>query len=301
MRNLKNLLNAAIIINIMVACSSNGKTTSLSTSIFCTGEHIATVTDPKLDEISGIAASTKNKDCFWVNNDSGDKARIFLINTQGQTVATINFTNIHQRDWEDIATATDPNSGLTYIYIAETGDNRAEYDDKYIYKLEEPKIDVEKLNQTLELPVGQKITFQYKDGNRDAETLLVENSTNDIYIVSKREKRIHVYLLPYPQSTTEKLIAKKVQTLHFRKATAGDISDDGREILIKNYDNIYYWERSEGETIAQALAKKPKIIPYTWEPQGESIAWLNDGSAFVTISEKGRENMVPKLYMYRKK
>lgn len=286
---------------LICSCSSNNNIQSTNNSIFCTGEVIATVTDAKLNEISGIAASTTNSGCYWVHNDSGDMARIFLINSDGQLVATINFTGIVARDWEDIATAADPNNGTTYIYISETGDNQAQYPLKYIYKLAEPQIDTHTLNQVITIDSLEKITFQYEDGNRDAETLFVENATGDIYVVSKREKHIGVYILPYPQATQGTLSAHKVQTLPFTQATSGDISDDGCEILIKNYDSIFYWKRDPGETIGQTLAKKPTSIKYEWEPQGESIAWLNNGSAFVTISEMGREGITPKLFIYHKK
>jgi hypothetical protein len=41
--------------------------------------------------------------------------------------------------------------------------------------------------------------FQYPDGSRDAETLLLDPLTKDIYVISKREfEDIRVYRAPYP-------------------------------------------------------------------------------------------------------
>jgi len=61
-----------------------------------------------LNEISGMAASVKNPDCFWVHNDSGDEARLYLINTDGSIVSTVNLVTDHtdNRDWEDIECAS---------------------------------------------------------------------------------------------------------------------------------------------------------------------------------------------------
>lgn len=267
---------------------------------FLPAEKLATVSDPNLNEISGIAASISNPGCFWVHNDSGDKPRIFLINSLGQTVATVNLTNVTHRDWEDIATAADCKTGKPYIHIAETGDNFAQYEQRAIYSLPEPTIDTKQLNQTIQLTVEQTITFKFEDGKRDAETLLVDPTSNELYVVSKREEQVRVYLLPAPHCVAQTLTAKQVQTLNISRVVAGDISADGKQILIKNYDRVFYWQRADNETIAQTLSRVPKIIPYLKEPQGEGIAWLTDGCAFVTISEMGDEKLIPSLYIYRK-
>jgi hypothetical protein len=81
---------------------------------------------------------------------------------------------------------------------------------------------------------------------------------------------------------------------------AGDISPDGREVLIKNYDHIFYWENTEGKTIPSLLQESPSEVPYKVEPQGESIAWSDDLSGFYTISErnKGKKSY---LYYYKRR
>ncbi|NJM26814.1 MAG: hypothetical protein HC859_16435 [Bacteroidia bacterium] len=101
----------------------------------------------------------------------------------------------------------------TYIYVGEIGDNAAKFDYKYIYRLEEPKLD---LSSPVEVDVTtiDSIKFQLPDGKRDTEAIMVDPLTKDLYVFSKREKEeIHVYVLPFPQSTTTLVTARFVMKL----------------------------------------------------------------------------------------
>jgi hypothetical protein len=257
-----------------------------------------------LNEISGMAASVKNPGCFWVHNDSGDEARIFLINTDGKIVCTVTIDTDYyytdNRDWEDIAVGPGPVEGETYIYIGEIGDLDRKFSEKYIFRVIEPEIDTDVLDSRLRIGKDDisTITFDYEDGYRDAEILMIDPLTKDLFIVTKREERVQIYELSYPQNYEEKVIlTKSPVTLPFRLANGGDISADGQEILIKNLKNVYYWKRREGESIQDALARPGEKLPYIEEPQGEAIAWFRDGSAYLTVSEK-KDGITPVIYKY---
>jgi hypothetical protein len=251
-----------------------------------------------------MAASVKNPGCFWVHNDSGDEARIFLINTDGKIVCTVtmgtDYYYTDNRDWEDIAVGPGPAEGETYIYIGEIGDNNRKYSEKYIFRIIEPEIDTDALNSRLRIEKENisTITFDYEDGARDAEILMIDPLTKDLFIVTKREDRVQIYQINYPQNFEEKVILKKSSvTLPFRLANGGDISSDGKEILIKNLTSVYYWKRKDGESVQEALSRPGEVLPYIKEPQGEAIAWFRDGSAYLTVSEK-KDGITPVLYKY---
>ena len=70
------------------------------------------------------------------------------------------------------------------------------------------------------------------------------------------------------------------------KIIAGDISPDGREIILKTYDEILYWRRNDDESVIEALSRAAINIPYKSEPQGEAMAWKNDGSGFYRSEER---------------
>lgn len=263
---------------------------------------LGTVEDSNLKEMSGIVASIRNPGCFWVHNDSGD-ARIFLINSTGKLVATVYLDRIKCRDWEDIAIGPGPIDGETYIYIGDIGDNNSENILKYIYRFKEPIMNTQFLAQytTLERNTIDVITYQYYDGNRDAEILMIDPLTRDLYVVTKRETSVYIYAFAYPQSTTETFLVKKAAvTLPFRMTNGGDISADGTEILIKNLTTVYYWKRAVGESVIGALSRKATILPYIEEPQGEAIGWLRDGTGYVTVSEI-KNSVTPVLYLYKRR
>ena len=66
---------------------------------------------------------------------------------------------------------------------------------------------------------------------------------------------------------------------------AGDISQSGKEILIKNYENILLYDVLDGESIVRALQHLPTRVPYIKEKQGEAIAWDEQSKGFYTLSE----------------
>lgn len=254
----------------------------------------------QIDEASGLAVSYKNSGSLWTHNDSGDFNRIFLFGPNAKDFGTIRLENTGNRDWEDMAIGPGPVDGRVYLYIADIGDNRAQYDIKRIFRVEEP--DVTGMDFSLG-PVwvsgSETIRFRYPDGMKDAETLMIDPETKDLYVVSKREFPITVYVARYPQDTEEIFEIEKLGTLPFTDATAGEIAHDGSNIVIKTKTNIYMWNREGNESISDALQRQPVRLPYTPEPQGEAFAWKADGSGYFTLSE--RKGFDPILYFYKKK
>lgn len=248
-----------------------------------------------IDEASGIADSKNNPGFIWVQQDGGNPPELFLLSYTGNIQKKIPVTGVTNRDWEDIVVGNGPVAGTNYIYIAETGDNNAAYTDYAIYRFPEPAIGTDTIFTT------DKITFQYPDGPHDAEAILVENSTKDIYIISKRDSTSRVYKLPYPQSTTTTMIATAAGTATFTGVSAAAISPDEKELLVKTYTNVYYWKRNVGETIEAALQRNPLTLGYVLEPQGEAMCFKNDNTAFLTLSERPFFATSVALNMYRRK
>jgi hypothetical protein len=94
--------------------------------------------------------------------------------------------------------------------------------------------------------------------------MFIDHDTKDIYILSKRDLKQRLYKLPYPQSYTQTITAEFVEEVSFSTAlntmfyiTAGDISPDNKEILIRNYGQIYHWRRADGESIAKLYFVQP--------------------------------------------
>jgi hypothetical protein len=271
--------------------------TSEGKSPFSIGINKGILQNEAITEASGLAASRNNKGLFWTHNDSKDANRLFLFDETGQDKGTFYIDKATNRDWEDLEMVTI--NSTPYIYIADIGDNDGNHDKKYIYRIKEPKIMPSNKPIMDTLKGTETIVVTYPDANRNAEALMIDQKTFDLYIVSKFEDNVVVYQIPYPQSTTKTNIAKPIAKLPITLVTAATISLDNQEVLIKNLDNVFYWKRKKDETIEAALKRPATILPYVKEPQGEAIAFAIDGSGYYTVSEI-KKKAKPHLYFYKR-
>jgi len=281
-----------------MACSK-AQTMRNQTDAFLPGAKIAALENKKLGEISGLESSTNNPNLLWAHNDSGNGPEIFLLNDKLEIKLTCELAGVKNRDWEDIAVGPGPDSNKNYVYVAEIGDNDAVYQEKFIYRFEEPTWK-EGMSDKITISAFDKIIFHLEDERKDTETLLIDAKTKNLYVVSKREEPVYLYELKYPFKINEAITAKKLISLPLTKIVAGDISADGKEIIMKNYDNVYYWNTTTEKSITELLREEPKEVPYEIEPQGESITWAANGSGFYTLSEKNKKKK-SFLYFYERK
>ena len=263
-------------------------------SVYHAGIPQSVIKNPVLEEISGLAFSQKHPNLIYVHTDSGGEAAVYLLDSLGKELGKIELEGAKNRDWEDIAVGPGP-EGKPFIFVAEIGDNAAIHGEICIFRFPEPASIV------LESSVKPEVLrLTYPGGARDAETLMVDPISGDLFIVSKRDEKNTLYRVPQSAFSKGKVELEKLHSFDFTSAVAGDISRDGSRILIKNYFAIYFWERQSGESIAQALQRAPKRLPYVPEPQGEAIGFNPNGNSFFTISEK-RFNINPTIYRFPKK
>lgn len=258
---------------------------------FSLGKKKAKTDNKKIDEISGIEP-VKGRSKFLVHNDSGDKPRIYELDEDLEIDRTIKFKNVEKvRDCEDITQAMI--GGENYIFVGDIGDNDAKYQQYSIYWFE--------YNKKKEEVKVRTIIYQYEDGARDAETMFYDSRSSNLYIVTKREDKSRLYEISFStDKKVQNVTAKYIGELPFRMATAGDLSNDGTELLVKNYNHIYYWKLENSQPLTSIISQQPKKLLYSPEPQGEAIAWSNKMHGYFTISEK-RLGKNPKLYFYSRK
>ncbi len=264
-------------------------------------ENLGKIVNDEIDECSGLVESIKNRGVLWTHNDSGGENRIFAIGDDGSNKGVFYLKGVENRDWEDIELGPGPEEGVDYIYIADIGDNLGQYNKKYIYRIAEPSIPINQYDIIDTLNDASTITFTYPDGDRDAETLMLDPITKDIFILSKRDSQIRLYRLPYPHTTSDIIEAELANVLTFpvdpeedkpyNYITSGDISLDGSEIIVKTYSNIFYWERGLGMSITETLSEiQPLFLPFNRtidESQGEAICWNNyNDKGYFTLSEE---------------
>lgn len=258
--------------------------------------------DLAIDEASGLVASHMNPGSLWTHNDSGGDPVVYLISDRGATQAAYRLMGAKSRDWEDIAAGPGPEEGKTYLYVGDIGDNNAQYAVKTVYRFMEP-LAADSLSDNVIRQVDA-LRFVYPDGPRDAETLLLDPFSKDLYVLSKRDQFVHVYRAAFPQNTetidTLELLGQlpRQQVGILEQLVGGDISPDGKEVLLKSYVQVFYWRRADGQTsLVDLLETKPQVLPYQPEPQGEAIGFAADGSGYYTLSEE-QSGMEPRLYFY---
>ncbi|VAX27070.1 hypothetical protein MNBD_IGNAVI01-2948 [hydrothermal vent metagenome] len=254
----------------------------------------------KINEGSGIEASSKNPGVFWTFNDSGGENEIYAFSSTGKDLGTFKISGSANKDWEDISIGPGPIEGEQYIYIGDFGDNGQKRVYKTIYRILEPVVDTQQTAVDTVLEGVERLVFVYPEGQKyNAESLMIDPLTKDIFVVLK-DDLTRVFQATKPDSfhwVPDWIVdtMKVVDTLVFRsKANAADISDSGEEILIKDDNFVYHWYRKNNEPVAEALKKIPKVLPYVKEPNGEGICWAPDSSGYFTFSE----GLHPHLYFY---
>ncbi len=278
------------------------------------------------NEISGVVASIRNPDLLWAIEDSDNAAALLAMGVDGSDRGDWILSGATNVDWEDIAAATV--GGQNFIYVGDFGDNIAVRTDQAIYRVREPWVtgsfgglvsfaDIEKIQiQYPEYPPGERGAGSPGiPARRDAEGLLVDPVNGDIYVFSKREVRCRIFRLAHQDAYIG------IQTLEYigdmpalirdsvGTATAVDISRDGLEVAIRNFNHIFYYRRDDLRTSLAGLLtgfhveQLPFVGPAAYpfgEPKGEAIWFSANGDAISTLGENlsGAAN-VP-LFRYRR-
>ena len=276
-----------------------------------------------ISEASGITYSVHNPGGLWVINDSGleEENKVYFIDSLGRGQDFLRLEGIRNYDFEAISTVQSAN-GKTELFVGDIGDNflnRASVFPYRIYWFEEPEA-----GQTNQSISGIKsITINYPNGESiDSESMLIDQSTKDIFLFSKAEKEKRIFKIlgtdlidgktVVPIEMGNPVIDKPFSTMpdvvNYYSLTDAAISPDNTEILLRTYGQIYYWKKKEGETIDQAIKRQPRIVPSNskysltgtnakGEPQGEGICFEYRNLGYYTISEQ----LPTHLYFFRKK
>lgn len=241
------------------------------------------VAQPDLDEASGVAAS-RSHGVLWAHDDSGGAAEVFAVGADGGDRGRVTLEGAEAVDWEDMARGPAPDGAGDVLYLGDIGDNAAERDHVTIYRVPEPD------------PAGgtatgvEALDLAYPDGPRDAESLVADPVTGDLYILDKDlgGGPVTAYRVPAgaaPGGVTAMERAGGVGLPAGEIVTGADLSPDGALVAVRTYTAVYLWDRGPDQTVAQALGGEPCRAPSAPERQGEAIAVAADGSGYTTLGE----------------
>jgi hypothetical protein len=288
----------------------------------CDGLVAVTAGSVELDslvETSGLAASRQHPGIVWAHNDSGQATEVSAIGPSGEHRATFALGGIDGVDIEDIAVHDGE------LYLADIGDNDSVRESVAVYRFAEPDpaagdgvvTGVEVIE--LRYPGGARDAEAFAVDPATGELIIIEKAFGFAPgggLVTPTPASIFVAPSPGDAAgatdggttgeVTELTATGTVAMTRLAAeatgeappdaiftrlglegvVTAADIRGDGRLIAIRTYATVWLFGRSEGQSVAEALASTPCEAPTVVEEQGESVAFLHaDTAAFVTASE----------------
>jgi hypothetical protein len=236
-----------------------------------------TITDPRLPELSGLATAGQT---LLAMNDGGDSATVYALDT-ACAVGEVRDAPVNPYDPEDLALAADGT-----IWLADTGDNRQ--------------------NRTTVAMIGVRpdggtslTRLTYPDGAHDAEALLLAPDGTPYLVTKEVLGASAVYRPDTPMVDGATLTMSKVAQLGFTLTgtpggpvgragqllvTGGAVSGDGQRIALRTYTDAYVWLLS-GSDVVGALHGAPVRVPLPDSPQGEAIAFAENGRDLLVSGE----------------
>ncbi|GAA2622161.1 hypothetical protein GCM10010436_28180 [Paractinoplanes durhamensis] len=256
------------------------------------GKSVCKITDPRLDELSGMVATSTG---FIVINDSTNIAthqKIFFLDTKCKVVDEQSYSGKGPRDPEDLILSSDKKT----LWIADIGDNDYDKDSR------RPSLTL----WTMPVDGSKKPAIHrvsYPDGdNHDAEALLLTGDNIPLIITKEIGKAASIYQPSAALKTNNEVGVplKKVGELKVnatetaanpygrignKTIDGGAISPDGSKVVLRTYTDALEWDVTGGDVLSALLKGKPRTTGLPNETLGEAITYSADGSLFYTVSD----------------
>ena len=280
-------------------------------------EQVGTVDHPPVDEMSGIVRSRRYDNVWWVHNDSGDRPRLFAIDSTGA---------VHLAPWRDGAFAAGPAAvdtsgepawpGLALgnaahidyedialsdstLYVGDIGNNGNARRDLGIYVVPEPFYYARRTRPMTHLRVRypEQTTFPAEQWHFDAEGLFVADGR--LHLLTKRRKGQQIDQLE-SGTTLYRLDTEhphRVNTLtpvdrhdSIPPPTAAALSPSGDRLAVLCTTGVWVFPRpADG---ARWLSTEPRRIPLPKARlrQAEAVTW--DTPQTLRITNENRDVFV---------
>lgn len=265
------------------------------------GQVVGTVSDSVITEASGLVASRRQGNVLWCHNDSGGGNYVYALTTDGASIATVSFDGPELADIEDIAIGPGPSAGVDYLYLGDVGDNGSTRGSIRVVRFPEPDLATGPYPISDGVTGSEALVFTYPTGadapsHKDCEAVMIDPSTGDLYLATKRAAPNRIYRAAAPLlggPTVLERVADLPAQWNDSGATGGDISPDGRFFLLRRYalssPNAGIWSRGVDVPWSMALGR-PYMQPFlTFDGQGEAICWHGTMDGFFTTQEGSRQ------------
>lgn len=287
------------------------------------GGHWFSFRDAAIGESSGVAVATTRDGVMFTHNDSGDAPRFFAVDAQGCTLARYTLPGAKAVDWEDMTRGPDTD-GSPALWFGDIGDNlHRRSGGVSLYKVDEPAVNNSgsRTSDTCPAVSDHPVSWARYDlayprnpaeGPQDAETLMADPVTGQLFIVTKTYAgEASVYAAPQPlvegavnelelvavivlpaSATLPPIPPSKVDPVDLGfdvvgrfNTTGGDISPDGRRVVVRTYLDAYEWDITGSIASTFAPTVQPRRIAIPYRPQGEAVAYSADGNELILTTE----------------
>lgn len=192
-----------------------------------------TLQSNELTESSGVA---QVGELLWTHNDSGDQPRLFAFAMDGSLRGLFQIRGAQALDWEDICAFT--RDGKHYLAVGDVGDNQAQRSKVSIYVIEVPReLPVrEPLAGAGQLEVQATFEVTYSTGPVNCEALAYDPLSREFLLATKELTQCRLFRVPAAQlSGVQRVQAELIGGLRLPLVTAGDISPDGKQLVLATY------------------------------------------------------------------
>ena len=253
-----------------------------------------TITDRRIGESSGLAASLQHPGQLWTHNDSGDQPRLYRLTGEGKVDAVVRLAIDRAQDWEDMASFRW--NGKPWLLVADAGDNGAKRPFVTVWLLPEPDGGDE-----AEPVRAVRVDLRYAEGPRDCEAVAVDAERGEVLLLTKVDPRrtfseqSAVYIVDLKQALkriqeaagqpVEPLEISRAATLPLKIVTAADVSPDGLRCVALTYGDAWEFARQPGEAWPDAFGRMPRQINLGPRGQSEAVAYGPDGQTLYLTTE----------------
>lgn len=234
-----------------------------------------------LNETSGLWRSPRREGLLWAHNDSGGAAEVFAVDQQARVVQRVQLTGATATDWEDLAGAEV--DGQVRLFIGDVGDNGRTREELALWWIEEPA-------EGQSLAAATRVGLLLPEGPEDIEGIFIDPRDGDLYLLGKvLLPPIALYRAAAPLQGTVQLLREAGldsaawPEVNLATVTAADISPLGDCVYLRTYTQVLAFDRGPEESVADALARPPRLLLAGPEAQGEALA--ADERGYWTLSE----------------
>ena len=258
------------------------------------GNMLFALSDPRITEASGIACGVGSPGVLYVQNDSGDSARFFALDSRtGRTRVMYTVPDATNVDWEDLGAAADTR-GVDSVWIADIGDNDERRSSIAVYRVDEPVVGAAASASTRAPEVWR---LRYPDRPHNAEALAVDSRRKVLYVATKAVSgRSDIFAVGMDSDGGRSQVMDRVGSVQLgftgtrggpnvlgqRTVTGAAMSADGTRFVLRTYTDAYLWQVPG--TLRAALSTPPVRVALPAQPLGEGIAF--SGTDLLINSEK---------------